>query len=156
MELTFMRMSDLKEYENNPRDTANAVDAVAESIRQCGYISPIIVDEAGVILAGHTRYKALQKLGVEEIPVVMKTDLTEEQKKKYRILDNRVGELSYWDYEKLYEELEDLDFEGFAFGFEKLTQALDQDISSGFEFDMEDFDDEKFEHECPECGFRFN
>lgn len=156
MELTFMRMSDLKEYENNPRDTSGAVDAVAESIRQCGYLSPIIIDEAGVILAGHTRYKALQKLGVEEIPVVMKTDLTEEQKKKYRILDNRVGELSYWDYEKLYEELEDLDFEGFAFGFEKLTQALDQDISSGFEFDMEDFDDEKFEHECPECGFRFN
>ena len=88
--------------------------------------------------------------------MIIRDDLTEDQKRKYRILDNRAGEFSYWDYEKLYEELEDVDFNGFSFGFEKLTEALDQDIDTNTEFTMEDFGDERFKHECPGCGFRFN
>ena len=86
------------------------MDAVAESIRQCGYIAPIIVDENGVILAGHTRYKALQKLGRSVADVVVKTGLSDEQKRKYRILDNKTAELAEWDYDLLKQELENIDF----------------------------------------------
>ena len=105
-----MRMEDIKPYPNNPRRNDGAVDAVAESIRQCGYVAPIIVDEDGVILAGHTRYKALKKLGYETADVLVKSGMTEEQKRKYRLLDNKTGELAEWDYDLLEMELDGLDF----------------------------------------------
>lgn len=108
--LSTMRMEDIRPYPNNPRKNDGAVDAVAESIRQCGYVAPIIVDEDGVILAGHTRYKALQKLGYETADVLIKPGMTEEQKKKYRLLDNKTGELADWDYDLLEMELDGLDF----------------------------------------------
>lgn len=104
------KLTDIIPYENNPRINDGAVDAVAESIRQCGYIAPIIVDEDGVILAGHTRHKALQKLGMAEAEVLVKTGLTEEQKRKYRLLDNKTNELAAWDFDKLVQELDGLDF----------------------------------------------
>lgn len=108
--LSTMRMEDIRPYPNNPRKNDGAVDAVAESIRQCGYVAPIIVDEDGVILAGHTRYKALKKLGYETADVLVKSGMTEEQKKKYRLLDNKTGELADWDYDLLEMELDGLDF----------------------------------------------
>ena len=81
MEYVKKRLSELKPYENNPRINDEAVDDVAESIRQCSYIAPIIVDEDGVILAGHTRYKALKKLGYQECEVVVASDLTKRRRK---------------------------------------------------------------------------
>lgn len=144
-------------YKNNPRNNdGKATEAVIESIRQCGYVQPIIVDEDGVILAGHTRYKALQAMNIDEADVVVREGLTEDQKKKYRILDNRTNELAYWNYDLLMQELEGIDFEGYAFGFEKLTQKIEQSFDDGFEYDVEEFSDETFKHECPECGFKFN
>jgi DNA modification methylase len=119
MEIKEMKIGDLVPYENNPRNNDEAVDAVAESIRQCGYIAPIIVDENNVILAGHTRLKALKRLGIDKFPVGVKEGLTEEQKRKYRLLDNKTNEFASWDFEKLTEELEGLDFEDFDFGFEE-------------------------------------
>lgn len=118
------RLKDIIPYENNPRNNDDAVDAVAESIRQCTYVAPIIVDEDYVILAGHTRYKALKKLKYKEVEVVVKEGLTEEQKRKYRILDNKTNELADWNADALAEELIGLDFDGFDFGF-------DSDLSSG-------------------------
>lgn len=103
-------LSDICPYKNNPRKNDPAVNAVVESIRQCGYIAPIIVDEDNVILAGHTRYKALKKLGRKSIEVIVREGLTEEQKRKYRLLDNKTGELAEWDSDLLAEELEGLDF----------------------------------------------
>ena len=108
--LSTIRMEDIRPYPNNPRKNDGAVDAVAESIRQCGYVAPIIVDEDGVILAGHTRYKALQQLGYETADVLIKSGMTEEQKKKYRLLDNKTSELAGWDYNLLEMELDGLDF----------------------------------------------
>lgn len=125
--LSTMRMEDIKPYPNNPRRNDGAVDAVAESIRQCGYVAPIIVDEDGVILAGHTRYKALQQLGYKAADVLIKSGMTEEQKKKYRLLDNKTSELAQWDFELLADELENMDFGGFDFG-------LDAQELSGMEF----------------------
>ena len=103
-------LSDICPYKNNPRKNDPAVNAVVESIRQCGYIAPIIVDEDNVILAGHTRWKALKKLGRTECECVVKAGLTEEQKKKYRLLDNKTNELADWDFDMLADELEGLDF----------------------------------------------
>ena len=114
------KISELKPYKNNPRKNDGAVDAVAESIKQCGYASPIIVDENLEILAGHTRYKALKQLKWKEAEVVVIEGMTEEQKRKYRILDNKTSEEAEWDIDLLAVELEDLDFEDFDFGFDDL------------------------------------
>lgn len=110
MEIQVKKLSDITPYHNNPRKNDVAVDAVVKSIRQCGYIAPIIVDENGVILAGHTRYKALKKLGRTEAEIVVKEGLTEEQKRKYRLLDNKTNELAEWDFDLLEEQLDGLDF----------------------------------------------
>ena len=110
MDIVKMRMEDIHPYQNNPRKNNQAVEAVAESIRQCGYVAPIIVDEDNVILAGHTRYKALKQLCYTEAEVVVKAGLSEEQKRKYRLLDNKTNELADWDYDLLAEELDGLDF----------------------------------------------
>lgn len=108
--MVVQRIADITPYKKNARKNDAAVDAVVESIKQCGYIAPIIIDEDGVILAGHTRYKALLKLGREEAECIVKAGLTEDQKKKYRLLDNKTNELAEWDFDMLAEELEGLDF----------------------------------------------
>ena len=123
MKLKTLALEKIKPYKRNPRRNDGAVDAVAESIRQCGYCAPIVIDEAGVILAGHTRYKALQKLGWDKAQVCQVEGLSEAQKRKYRILDNKTGEIAEWDTELLEIELNGLDFEGFDFGLlEKAAQ----------------------------------
>ena len=145
--LSTMRMDDIRPYPNNPRRNDGAVDAVAESIRQCGYVAPIIVDEDGVILAGHTRYKALQKLGYETADVLIKSGMTEEQKKKYRLLDNKTGELAGWDFEKLAIELDGLDFGDFDFGFDSDSFEWEDLVE-----DMEPKEKEPKKIQCPHCG----
>ena len=116
-ELKSVKLSMLVPYENNPRRNDDAVEAVAESINQCGYVAPIIVDEDYTILAGHTRFKALLELGREDADILMVFGLTEEQKKKYRLLDNKTNEIAGWDFNLLDIELEEIDFNGYDFGF---------------------------------------
>ena len=118
MEIRTLQISQIKPYPNNPRKNDEAVETVMESIKQCGYCQPILVDEDMVILAGHTRFKAIKRLGWEECPVVVRAGMTEEQKRKYRLLDNKTNEIAQWDNDLLMEELEGLDFEGFDFGFD--------------------------------------
>lgn len=110
-------IAEVKPYQNNPRKNTKAVEAVAESIRQCGYCAPIVVDEEMVILAGHTRLRAVESLGWANVEVCVKEGLTDEQRRKYRLLDNKTNELAEWDFELLADELSELDFEGFDFGF---------------------------------------
>ena len=164
MKLQKLKLTEIKPYENNPRKNDAAVNAVAESIRQCTYITPIIVDENHVIIAGHTRYKAIVALGMDEAECLICEGLTEEQKKKYRFLDNKTGEKATWDLMKLEVELEGLDLEGFDFfGMAiELPVAVDGGKDSEkepvgtTEIDAEVFGDEEFKYECPNCGFRFN
>ena len=118
MQIITLPMREIKLYKNNPRNNLPAIDVVAESIQQNGYRARIIVDENHVIIAGHTRYLALKKLGYTEAEVQMETDMSEEQKKKYRLLDNKTNEYAQWDFEKLTKELENIDFGGFDFGFD--------------------------------------
>ena len=128
MELIEKKLSELIPYANNPRKNDGAVDAVMESIKQCGYISPIVIDENNEILAGHTRYKAMKKLKIKTAKCVVMEGLTEEQKRKYRILDNKTGEFAEWDIDLLNLELEGLDFEGFDFGFDLPEEEEEKEI----------------------------
>lgn len=154
--LISVNVSDLIPYENNPRKNEKAVGAVSESIRQTGYNNPIVVDENMVILAGHTRVRSLKKLGTKEIQVLQVFGLTEDQKKKYRLLDNKTNEFASWDYVALMEEMEGLDWEGLELDW-GLEGKDDTEAEFGnTEYGEEDFGDDEFEYECPECGFRFN
>lgn len=119
MQLINKKISDLKEYENNPRDNTAAVDAVANSIKEFGFKVPIIVDGNNIIIAGHTRFKAAISLGLEEVPCVVANDLTPQQVKAFRLADNKVGEIASWDLDKLKLELENIDgLDMSLFGFE--------------------------------------
>ena len=89
-----------------------AVDAVATSIREFGFRQPIVVDADGVIVCGHTRWKAARKLGLEKVPVHVATDLSPEKIRAYRLADNATNDLAEWDYELLPIELGDLQGHG--------------------------------------------
>lgn len=128
MDVIMKKVQDIRPYENNPRKNDDAVKYVAESIRQFGFKVPIVIDKEGVIVAGHTRYKASLKLGLEEVPCIIADDLTPEQVKAFRLADNKTAEKSEWDFDKLESELESI------FNF---------DMSDfGFEFDIEDDSEE--------------
>lgn len=113
-----LNLSDIKPYENNPRINDDAVADVMESIKQCHDLDPIEIDENNVILSGHTRLKALIELGYTEADCLRYTGLTDAQKRKYRLLANKVAEKAKWDFELLPTELEGLDFEGYDFDFD--------------------------------------
>ena len=122
-ELKWEPIKSIRPYEKNPRRNDEAVDAVASSIREFGWQQPIVVDKDGVIIAGHTRYKAAKKLKCDTVPVVVADDLTEDQVKAYRLADNKTGELAEWDTALLDEELAELaDFDMSQFGFDTILQ----------------------------------
>lgn len=119
MKIVNKKIDDLIPYENNPRNNDDAVEFVANSIKEFGFKVPIIIDKNNVIVAGHTRYKASQKLGLETVPCVVADDLTEEQIKAFRLADNKTAEIATWDYDLLEKELADLvDFDMSDFGFD--------------------------------------
>ena len=119
MDIVNRRLSEIHPYENNPRFNDEAVDAVAASIKEFGFKVPIVLDSEGVIVAGHTRWKAALKLQLEEVPCVVADDLSPEQIKAFRLADNKVAELAYWNEEALAKELEEIaDIDMSAFGFD--------------------------------------
>lgn len=131
LRVRYVPIGDVAPYGGNPRCNDQAVDAVAASIREFGWRQPIVVDADGTIIAGHTRYKAAERLGMGEVPVVVASDLTPEQCAAYRLADNRSGELAEWDMDLLAQELDGLvDIDMSQFGF-------DEDMSS---MEFMDFD----------------
>ena len=116
MNIELRPLANIKPYEKNPRINNAAVEAVARSIRDFGFRQPIVIDGDGVIVVGHTRWKAAKKLGLDKVPVHVARELTPEQARAYRIADNKTGDLATWDLELLPDELAEL-------------QALDVDLS---------------------------
>ena len=119
----------IRPYEKNPRQNDDAVDAMAASLKEFGFRSPIVVDGDSVIICGHTRLKAAQKLGLANVPVHVAKDLTPEQVRAYRIADNKTSDLSDWDYDILPIELSELQDAGFdlsllAFDKDELVELL--------------------------------
>jgi len=152
MQIVMRKTSEIVPYERNPRKNENAVDAVAESIRQFGFKVPIVLDKDNVIIAGHTRLKAAEKLGLEEVPTITADDLTPEQVKAFRLADNKTGELAGWDFMLLDEELLELgDIDMTAFGFEPEGTT---DVSDLFG-DAPEKDPEPKMVTCPHCGETF-
>lgn len=121
MEIVNRSIGSIMPYEKNPRKNDDAVKYVAESIKQFGFKVPIVIDSDGIIVAGHTRYKAAKKLKLQEVPCIVADDLTEEQVKAFRLADNKVAEKAEWDFDLLGDELEDIlniDMDAFGFDFE--------------------------------------
>lgn len=137
MEIVKIKIDELKQYEKNPRKNDKAVEYVANSIKEFGFKVPIVIDKNNVIVAGHTRYKASEKLGLTEVPCIVADDLNEEQIKAFRLADNKVSEFAEWDFNILGEELGDIDFDMTEFGFEKLN--LDPD-DFGTDFELSDLE----------------
>src|SRR5437879_4086962 len=126
----------IRPYENNPRHNDAAVDAVAASIREFGFRQPIVVDEHGVIIVGHTRYKAALRLGLTEVPVHVAVGLSPEKVKAYRLADNQTATLAQWDDDKLVQELaqlREIDFDLALTGFssEDLQRLLETGTGAG-------------------------
>jgi len=136
MNIELWKPSDLKPYANNPRQNDAAVAAVAASIREFGFRQPIVVDSAGVIVVGHTRWKAAMLLELDTVPVHVATELTAEQAKAYRLADNQTNTLSDWDQELLVSELLalreiDFDLDLVGFSVDDLAKLLDPDGQDG-------------------------
>ena len=108
MKIELIDIGELKPYKNNPRNNDEAVEPVANSIKTFGFKVPIVIDTNNVIIAGHTRYKAANKLGLEKVPCIVADDLTEDQVNAFRLADNKVGEVATWDLELLDIELENI------------------------------------------------
>lgn len=142
MQLIYKDLKDIKQYENNPRKNDDAVKYVAESIKEFGFKVPIVIDKEGVIVAGHTRWKAAKSLNIKEVPCIIADDLTEQQIKAYRLADNKVSEFAEWDFNILNLELDELlDFDMSTFGFD-IDEVVDE---YGTDFDLPDGDKSELE-----------
>ncbi len=136
MEVKLMNIDDVKPYEANPRINDEAVDAVANSLREFGFRQPIVVDEQRIIIVGHTRWKAARKLGLKKVPVHVARDLAPEKVKAYRIADNQTATIAEWDYELLPIELKaleaaDFDLSLLGFDVEELGRLMSGDVHDG-------------------------
>lgn len=105
-----LKLSDITPYPDNPRTiSAEAINAVSESLNQFGYLQPLVVDENNVLIIGHTRYSAMRRHGVQRVEVLQVTGLTSAQVQQLRIADNRTGEFTSWDHDALESEFDALD-----------------------------------------------
>lgn len=136
------KVADLVPYENNARINDGAVDAVANSIKEFGIKNPIIIDRDNVIVCGHTRIKACEKLGIKTVPCVVADDLTDEQIKAFRIADNSTAQIAEWDLEKLQAELENIDMDMVQFGLQEQIEEIEKSLDNGYgeEFTLPDGD----------------
>lgn len=165
MQIIEIAIDKLKDYENNPRNNEKAVEAVAESIKEFGFKVPIVIDSNYTIVAGHTRKKASELLGLEKVPCIIADDLTPEKIKAYRLADNKTAELAEWDFEKLEKEMTELtafDVDMSLFGFDESLFNFDNVSSEeepqtkeykNEELEESEFAEENYKHECPRCGF---
>lgn len=134
LKIVELRTEQLIPYEKNPRKNDGAVESVANSIKEFGFVNPIIVNEKFVIIAGHTRLKAAKKLGLLKVPCVIVKGLTEEQEKALRIADNKTSELAEWDLDLLKAEIEDIiNIDMTLFGFEEVAPEPAEVVEDDYE-----------------------
>lgn len=139
-QIIYRKVSELKNNERNPRKNDDAVDSVAKSIEKYGFRNPLIIDENNVVWCGNTRLKASRKLGLEEVPCIIVSDLTEQQMAELALLDNKTNEIAEWDFEMLGDILKDVELDDFD-----LDWGIDEQL--GIEQEVEE---DNFEVELPE------
>jgi ParB-like chromosome segregation protein Spo0J len=127
MNIIHKKVSDLVPYFNNPRRNEESVDFLVNSIKQFGFKVPILIDTKNVIISGHTRLKAAEKIGMETVPCIVDKELSEEQIAAFRIVDNKVAEHSEWDMKKLSQEMDLKLFDFTQYGFLDLELDLIKD-----------------------------
>lgn len=161
-DVTVRPTADLIPYSNNPKEHPDEqVKKIASSIKNYGWDQPIVVDGEGEIIKGHGRLQAAEKLGVSEVPVIRREDLSNAEAKAARIADNKTAE-SAWDDDLLATELDVLgDFSNQSLGFDddEIQDILGEEEVPGFEPVTEEEQpdlDETNQTECPECGNEFN
>ena len=159
MDIEQRDIDSIRPYEANPRRNDKAVEAVARSIREFGFRQPIVVDEAGVIVVGHTRYKAAKRLELKRVPVHVAKDLTPEQARAYRLADNKTAERAEWDVELLPIELGQLRDDGFdltliGFTDKELAERLGE-YDTDLDDNLPDSDEAVVTIRCPKCGHEF-
>jgi len=135
LQILSISINDIIPYEGNPRINDDAVPTVAESIQEFDFRVPLVLDKNNVIICGHTRYKAAQKLGLEKIPCTIAADLTPEQATKYRIMDNKASELATWNRPLLEQEINDIG-----------DESVRKYFREGFRFYSKEEPDEKTEY----------
>lgn len=150
IKIIYKPLSQIRAYENNPRINDGAIEAVKNSIEEYGFKVPIVIDGGGVIVTGHTRVKAAQALGMEEVPCVVADDLSPEEVRAFRLADNKTGELSEWDFSLLETEIQ---------GIEENLKGFGLVMPETFSFEFEPFDGDILSQPqdygvvlCPECG----
>lgn len=164
LKIEYLSPDELTPYEGNARKhSPDDIEAIKKSILDDGFNDPIGVwGENNLIVEGHGRQIAAKELHLEKIPVIRLDHLTDKQRREYAIRHNKTAELSAWDFRKLEEELAQLSIEGQEFPELKFDlDALDGGgvttiDNTSKEYGEEDFGDDKFECECPRCGFKFN
>lgn len=134
MNITYKKIKDLKPYKNNAKKhPKEQVERIAESIRQFGFTQPVVIDINNVVVAGHGRILGARKAGLEEIPTVCVEDLTEEQVKAYRLIDNKLNE-SPWDFPLIDSEIEDIKLIDMSlFGFDGKEETKEKSVEVKFQ-----------------------
>jgi ParB-like chromosome segregation protein Spo0J len=154
LKIEYIPISDIVPYEGNPRKNDKAVDVVMKSIKNYGFLVPVILDDKNCIIAGHTRVKAAIKLGMSEVPCVYAEGLTEAQIKAFRIMDNKSSEYADWNFELLLNELDELKKMNFD---QDLTGFMDTDIENIKKYldgQIKEIDENiQTDNKCPKCGY---
>lgn len=163
MEIVYKKINELKPYENNSRThDESQIKQICESIKEYGWTNPVLIDEKGMIIAGHGRVEAGKKLDIKEVPCIVLSGLTEAQKKAYVIADNKMALNAGWDFNLLSLELEnlkELDFDLELTGFS--ADEIDGLLSTNEDIENNDYEEQDLKenntqlHKCPECGCEF-
>lgn len=139
MEIIYKKLEEVIPYEKNPRNNDSTVKYLKKSIERFGFKVPLVIDKNGVIVTGHTRYKAAKELGITEVPCIVADDLNEKQIRAFRIADNKVAEIARWNDEELRQDIIDLmsDFDMTEFGFGNFELSILLDDMEPEEYDAD-------------------
>lgn len=159
MEVKDIKIEEIKEYDSNPRDNRQAVDMLCTSIKKFGFLVPVVLDKNNVIVCGHTRLMAAKKMKLKTIPCVYAEDLSDEEIREYRLVDNKVHEFSSWDWDKLQQELMKFEYINVVEDFD--FEIDDRTLGIGDENEMKQAEKAKKEKgeklvcTCPKCHKEF-
>lgn len=156
LKIEYVNPSDIKTYAGNAKiHTAEQIEQIKNSIVDYGFNDPIAIWKNNEVIEGHGRLIAALELGMEKVPVIRLDVLTDEQRRAYMLIHNQLTMETGFDFDMLVMEIESLNMNLDKYGF-KIQPDFDEIAFENTEYTLEDFDDEKFEYECPECGFKFN
>lgn len=160
LKIEYIPLEDINPYEHNAKQHPDSqIEQIMQSIQLLGFNDPLAIWKDNIIIEGHGRYEAAKRLALETVPVIRLDDLTDEQRRAYALIHNKLTMNSGFDLEALNVELaeiQSIDMSDFDFDFDFEISTPAQVINQNEEIDIESFNDENFECECPRCGFRFN